>query len=381
MNVEKKYIKDAQNEDGLEIDIFKSIESDVVSYKNRYGIVIPLESTGTPDFTNVYNNLAANNTTASTTAILKYGVNIFTVATGTNYAAKLPQPTTGRTTIIVNNTTSSISLYPSNVGGKINNYPINTPAIIPPDGKSYSFICVENPLPGEWVWSAPATAQFDSGDITMTVTGTGNAGNPTISAYNNIFKNIVTGFISYSAGYDGRNKSFVLGSSSTADAIFFKPNTSWGGVAKIKVYTNATTESNYQLLGAGEVDYYDVTTGIVVTNGEVGTQAFVNASTSNVIAGTEIDPGNLIQPYIGAPGTYWGETIIVNPNFAGQNSSSTIGDIDYGNLLYPFTFPPQYVGELVQKYYSAYLSFNMKPFGYTNYGTKAFQFKFIIEYY
>lgn len=167
MNVEKKYIKDAQNEDGLEIDIFKSIENDVVGYRNKYGIVIPLEGTGTPDFTDVYNNLSANNSTASTTAILKYGVNIFTVATQNNFAAKLPQPTTGRTTIIVNNTTSSISLYPSNVGGKINNYPINTPAIIPPDGKSYSFICVENPLPGEWVWSSPATGQIVISDIAI----------------------------------------------------------------------------------------------------------------------------------------------------------------------------------------------------------------------
>ena len=36
MNVEKKYIKDAQNEDGLEIDIFKSIENGVVGYRNKY---------------------------------------------------------------------------------------------------------------------------------------------------------------------------------------------------------------------------------------------------------------------------------------------------------------------------------------------------------
>jgi hypothetical protein len=32
MNIEKKYNKDAQNEDGLEIDIFKSIENDIVAY-------------------------------------------------------------------------------------------------------------------------------------------------------------------------------------------------------------------------------------------------------------------------------------------------------------------------------------------------------------
>ena len=339
-------------------------------------------NSGTTNLVSVYDNLSADNTNSNTTAVLEYGVNIFTVATITDYAAKLPQPTTGKTTIIVNNTTSSISLYPSNIGGKINNYPIDAPAIIPPDGNSYSFICVENPLPGEWVWSAPAIAQFDSGEITMTLTGTGNAGNPTISAYNNSFKNIVTGFISYNAGNDGRNKSYVQGSiPGPGDAIFFKPSAIWNGVTKIKVYTNATIPSGYQLLGAGEVDYYDTATGVLITNGEAGTQAFVNASTSNIIAGTEIDPGNLIQPYVGAPGTYWGETIITNPNFSGQNNSSTIGDVDFGDVLYPFNFPPAYIGVLVQKYYSAYLSFNMRPFEFDNYGTKVFQFKFIIEYY
>jgi len=382
MNIEKKYNKDAYNEDGLEVDVFKSIENDVVAYKNKYGILIPLESTGTPDFTDVYNDLSANGTNANTTAVLNYGINVFTIVTATNYAAKLPQPKTGRTTIIVNNSAASITLYPSNIGGKINNYPIDTPAIIPPDGKSYSFICIENPLPGEWVWSAPAIGQYDSGNISITVTGTGNAGNPTISAYDNTFKNIVTGFNSYNAGYNGRNKSFVQGSiPGPGDAIFFKPGATWNGVAKIKVYTNAATASNYQLLGAGEVDYYDIATGTIITNGEVGVGAFVNASTSNIIQGTELDPGNLIQPFIGAPGTYWGETVITNPNMQGQNNSSSIGDINFGNVLYPFTFPSQYIGDLVQKYYSAYLSFSMTPFGFVNYGTKIFQFKFIIEYY
>lgn len=115
----------------------------------------------------VYDNLSADNTNSNTTAVLEYGVNVFTVATATDYAAKLPQPTTGRTTVIVNNTTSIISLYPSNIGGKINNYPIDTPAVIPPDGRSYSFICVENPLPGEWVWAAPATGQIVIGNISI----------------------------------------------------------------------------------------------------------------------------------------------------------------------------------------------------------------------
>jgi len=124
-------------------------------------------NSGTTNLVSVYDNLHADNIDSNTHAILEYGVNIFTLATATDYAAKLPQPTTGKTTIIVNNTTSLISLYPSNIGGRINNYPIDTPAVIPPDGKSYSFICVENPLPGEWVWAAPATGQIVIGNISI----------------------------------------------------------------------------------------------------------------------------------------------------------------------------------------------------------------------
>ena len=59
MNVEKKYIKDAQNEDGLEIDIFKSIENGVVGYRNRYGVVIPL-SAGSDADTTITNSIWAN---------------------------------------------------------------------------------------------------------------------------------------------------------------------------------------------------------------------------------------------------------------------------------------------------------------------------------
>ncbi len=139
MNIDKKYIKDAYNETYDSVEVFKSIEDNVVAYKNKYGILVPLEGTGTPDFTDVYDNLVANNTNSNTTAILNYGVNVFRTVTVTNYAAKLPQPKTGRTTIIVNNSDGIITLYPSNIGGRINNYAINMPATVPPDGKPYTF--------------------------------------------------------------------------------------------------------------------------------------------------------------------------------------------------------------------------------------------------
>ena len=386
MNIEKKYNRDAQNEDGLEVDIFKSIENNVVAYKNRYGIVVPLESTGTPDFTDVYNNLSANNSTASTTAILKYGVNVFTVATQNNFAAKLPQPTTGRTTIIVNNTTSPISLYPSNVGGKINNYPIDTPAIIPPDGKSYSFICIENPLPGEWVWSAPAIGQHDSGDISITVTGTGvPSANPYVAAINNIFKGIKNQFTGSTWGYDGKNKplNLVYGISPNYEAAF-KPSITWNGISKIKVYTNATTDSVFQLSAGMGYTLYDLNNlNTPITNGPNAGGALFSSTTSNVITGTVIDPGNLVQPNIGDPGTYWTEYTPAYPLSLNIVNSTKVGDFDAGNIMYPGTNPSDpFYGQLVQNYYSSYISFQIRPFYVTNYtGTKDFKFRFIIEYY
>ena len=108
-----------------------------------------------------------DNTTDSTTTVLDYGVNVIRTSTASDYACKLPQPVTGKKVTVVNKSSMGIKLFPSNVGGQINNYPIDAPAIVPNDGKSYDFICTENPLPGEWVWDAPATGQIEFPIITF----------------------------------------------------------------------------------------------------------------------------------------------------------------------------------------------------------------------
>ena len=115
----------------------------------------------------VYDNIVTNNTTDSTTTVLDYGVNVIRTSTASDYACKLPQPVTGKKVTVVNKSNQLIKLYPSNVGGQINNYPIDDPAIVPNDGKSYDFICTENPLPGEWTWNAPATGQIEFPVITF----------------------------------------------------------------------------------------------------------------------------------------------------------------------------------------------------------------------
>lgn len=119
----------------------------------------------------VYNNLVANGNClynngiiygpVPTTLVLNYGVNLITTTTSTDYACKLPQPVTGKTVLIINSSLYPLYVFPSNIGGHINNLPIDAPFIVPADGNTYQIICTKNPLPGGWnVLSAPSTNQI-----------------------------------------------------------------------------------------------------------------------------------------------------------------------------------------------------------------------------
>jgi hypothetical protein len=109
-----------------------------------------LLSNGTGLTINTRYGLSAQGTTVNTTSLLEYGINVFTTVTLTNYATKLPQPTTGKGVIIVNKGTTPLYVFPSNPGGEINNLGVDQPAVVPADGNAYTFYCIENPLPGQW---------------------------------------------------------------------------------------------------------------------------------------------------------------------------------------------------------------------------------------
>ena len=116
----------------------------------------------------VATGLIAQGTSNATTSIMSYGVNVFSTSTSTNYATKLPQPITGQSVTVINESAFQISVFPSNVGGDINNLPVDTPLVIPADGLAYQFICTENPLPGGWnVISPPATTQYELSEISV----------------------------------------------------------------------------------------------------------------------------------------------------------------------------------------------------------------------
>lgn len=323
--------------------------------------------------TTVYDGIVANNTTNATTTILNYGVNVVTTVTLTNKAAKLPQPVTGKTVKVVNMSNDILLIFPSNVGGQINNYPINAPASIPPDGKLYEFICIENPLPGAWVWSAPATNQYDSGDVTANTTIATNiivAANAANFGERNSFS-ASTGW-----GYNGKNNSpILLGTDAGGDIVAFKPSTPWTGITKIKVYTNlSATSSNvsFGLTNGNSITYYDPITDAVITNGpgyagNFGSPAF--GYCNNVVPGASLPAGTLTTN-VGDQGTAWGELIYTG---TGISIFSGVGDIFQG--LIPNPFPPPV--QNVNSWYSSYISFGIKPFQILT----GFKFRFFIEYY
>lgn len=175
------------------------------------------------DIKPVFNGLAAQGTSDSTTTILDYGINIFTTVTASNYASKLPQPKTGKSLKIINKGAVALFLFPSNTGGQINNLPIDAPAIIPNDGNIYEFTCIENPLPGMWTWSTPATSQVVIPDISITHTN---------------------GTATTATGIDGLSTSTPsVGSNGLGQIVL--GGAIWGtelvnkNISKIKVYTNA----------------------------------------------------------------------------------------------------------------------------------------------
>lgn len=285
----------------------------------------------------VFDGLVANNTTSSTTLVLQYGVNVIETSTPTNFAAKLPQPVTGKRTIVVNKSNLPISLFPSNTGGQINNYPVDAPAVIPPDGRAYDFICIENPLPGAWVWSPPAIGQYDSGDISFTTTSSAFGSYICAASLGGtVFAAERSGLLSTNA-FNGLNQAII--SENTPSAFpnssyiaRFKPTTPWNSISKIKVYTNIVPNieetPSFTLTAGSQYNDYLAGTSTFVTNG-IGSSSspFLSSSISlsNTISGVAPPPG--VAANIGDPGTVWGESVLTPSSFLfGTTPVSFVGD-------------------------------------------------------
>ena len=393
---------------------FEYLTGSVNAINASTGSFLTAAQTGSMNISNtlytVNTALSASTTSSATTSICSYGVNVFEHVTPTKFATKLPQPTTGKSVRIINNGSTLLSVYPSNVGGKINNYPVNSPAVIPPDGNLYEFICIKNPLPGDWTFSAPATGQYDSGEIEISLTSLSKGGyNPIVVAYNSTHVGIHGQFNSSNWGQNGKNKSNLIVENYGGNyTVAFRPDTAWKGMHKIKVYTNLisdpeTTQTRILLNSGGQADQYSLAEGAFISTNLSYTSdhsTLFELGLTNKIAGAAVTGSTqYTSANIGDAGTAWGEKVAYSDQYdsdvrLGASVGTTIGNKSFNTSFpYPYAtgdytdangdYTEIYRNDPCELFYSSYISFQIQPFEYTfDYDTiPDFKFRFIIEYY
>lgn len=323
--------------------------------------------------TPVFTGLVANGTTASTTLVLNVGVNIIETATTTNYACKLPQPVTGQRVTVVNISQMAILVFPSNIGGQINNLPVDQPLAIPADRRTYDFICIENPLPGAWTVSPPAIAQYDSGEISLTTVY--NNSTIAFASFNGIIfasekqgSNLATtGF-----AYNSLNRFNIVASTpqaypDTNYSASYKPPSPWNTITAVKVYTNI-------LPGLGVEPSIGFGFGSAVNKYQAGTTNFITAG--------DLAAGSIITKYL---------TSTVNdvPPSISPSLSTNVGDAGTSFLVssinpnsYTDSLYPNVVGDLFissdgveDTWFSRTLFLSFRPFI-----IGAVKFRVFIEY-
>ena len=297
----------------------------------------------TANQTVVSNNLVANNTTSATSLVLSVGVNIIITSTLTDYACKLPQPITGQRVTVINASAQNIAVFPSNPGGRVNNLPIDAPLIIPPDKKVYDFICIENPLPGAWTVTPPATNQYDSGEISFTTTGNTNSHVIQFAAYGSTIYTAEMSLTSCSTTfvYDALNSFYInqypsppVGYPNTSPDVYtssFRPSPAWNSITAIKIYTNIAPAPGSGIVPSLSVSFatarniYEAGTNIYVnTNGMNTATSFFEPDLDQVIG---INPEVIasLKPEIGEVGTAY-KIFTVPTNSYAINDPSIVGD-------------------------------------------------------
>tara|TARA_R100000005_G_C4986119_1_gene194441 strand:+ start:85 stop:1404 length:1320 start_codon:yes stop_codon:yes gene_type:complete len=209
----------------------------------------------------VFSGLSAQGIDNTTTFILSYGINIVSTSSGTNNAGKLPQPVTGQTVTVINNSANPITIFPSNVGGQINNLPIDSPIVVDNDNIPVILVCTVNPSPGQWSVINPpvpgAPLVYEWCIDTSTATGTNGAG-------------------IYNVGIPGPTQSAYFGTAGTTGPAGVNPQGAAGGA-----FGNAT--------GAGG---NDVVSGVpVLSNTAPPTAWTLSTGTPNTWRSAAPNPG------------------------------------------------------------------------------------------
>ena len=266
-------------------------------------------------------------------------------------------------------------------------------------------------------WPIPTSyGQYDSGVMSLSIdSGTGGSGfNPIVVAANQENYGVIKGYYSTSLFYNGKNlpaiqktPGFVVGgyNSDQWSIIAFRPTTPWLAIRKIKVYTNIIYKGNLsntqvRIQGMGGYNYYninydldqDTTTsnvGEFITNGPGNVlNPLTQFQLNNIVAGTAATAGSIYtSANIGDPGTIWGEKVALSDEVSLDSTTyklegTLIGNKSLGTVPYPYSGSwriPQ--NTPVEKYYTSYISFQMWPLSYANYGNiPDLKFRFVIEY-
>jgi hypothetical protein len=360
--------------------------------------IISLIPTGTASF---------NPNSTNTSTYSNYGINVISTVTSQSYCLRLPQtPTQGKTVTIINKSGMDVIVFPSVVGGDINGI-INGYFTIPSDGKSYSFDCYENPLPGGWSVTnvAGINATISTGVINYNYTSSASK----IAFVNDSCK-ISGSSLGSNNTYDGLNlpqyKTFInntpFGASYIGAQIFsdtVPTQNIWSSIDSIQILTNisySSCQANFSIMNGSNIDYYYAGTTNLANpyigyfNPFSGVSASLASFITNVInpwftshpgTGVFAGPGTF-QPYLmytsinyppitaaEVPGTF-------TPSLQNPYASDNVGDpgtyiLNVPNLPMSFAFGPSfkmigrnYIGTYVHPWdgpLDAYYNFGFGP--------------------
>lgn len=327
-----------------------------------------LLSNGTGLTINTRYGLSAQGTTVSTTSLLEYGINVFTTVTLTNYATKLPQPTTGKAVIVVNKGTTPLYVFPSNPGGEINNLGVDQPAIVPADGIAYTFFCIENPLPGQWSVTGLIGAAFQI-----------SPQNAAVINHVNGVETLVNGWSSFADGaygpyYTGTGLGLNIPSSGTGPTSDFYVTGYTAQVpvrtaVAVKWQTNGTLFDGTNPATATDIVGTKLWFSIARLTGPTNVQLLTFRSYIT-LARTDLHPSG----YSAISGNATAANLTFNPG--GPQYTGNIGDIGTTDIYIPFTNPLDF-GD--NGFANVYFIFAVQiPSGRA---TGAYQFLPYVEYY
>jgi hypothetical protein len=325
------------------------------------------ETSTSPNFVTNY-GLSAQGTTVSTTSLLEYGINVFTTVTLTNYATKLPQPTTGKGVIVVNKGTTPLYVFPSNPGGEINNLGVDQPAVVPADGVAYTFYCIENPLPGQWSVTGlqGAVSQI-------------NPQNAITINHTNGVETLVHGWSSFATGsfgafYTGTGLGLNIpsgGSGPTSDFYVtgYTAQVPARTAVAVKWQTNGTLFDGTNPATATDIVGCQLWYSIARLTGPTNSQTLTNQGKIS-FQRTDLAPSG----YSSVIGNATAATLTFNPG--GPGYSGNIGDQGTVDAYIPFTNPISF-GD--NGFANVYLIFTIRIL--SGRATGAYQFLPYVEYY